>query len=63
MAYNAHLLLPPGMLFGTYLVGLRLFVGPIAETSALFAAFLTLMGLQFLLFAMLFDLENNRHLK
>lgn len=59
----AFLLLPPGFLFGLYLVGLRVFVGPIAETSALFAAFLTIMGLQFLLFAMLFDLENNRHLK
>lgn len=57
------LLFPPGVLFGCYLLGLRLFVGPIAETSALFAAFLTIMGLQFLLFAMLFDLENNRHLK
>lgn len=59
----AFLLLPPGLLFGLYLIGLRLFIGPIAETSALFAAFLTIMGLQFLLFAMLFDLENNRHLK
>ena len=59
----AFLLLPPGLLFGFYLIGLRLFVGPIAETSALFSAFLTIMGLQFLLFAMLFDLENNRHLK
>lgn len=59
----AFVLLPPGMLFGLYLIGLRLFVGPIAETSALFSAFLTIMGLQFLLFAMLFDLENNRHLK
>jgi hypothetical protein len=29
----------------------------------MFAAFLTIMGLQFLLFAMLFDQENGRHLK
>ncbi|MBK1718638.1 glycosyltransferase family 2 protein [Thiocystis violacea] len=57
------LLFPPGFLFGFYLVVFRIFIGTIAETSALFAVFLTIMGLQFLLFAMLFDLENNRHLK
>jgi len=57
------LLFPPGVLFGLYLLGMRLFVGPIAGTSAMFAAFLTIMGLQFLLFAMLFDQEQNKHLK
>ena len=54
---------PLGSLFGIYLLGYRLFVGPIAGTSAMFAAFLMIMGLQFLLFAMLFDQENGRHLK
>lgn len=57
------LLFPPGLLFGLYLLGHRLFDGPIAGTSAMFAAFLTIMGLQFLLFAMLFDQEQNKHLK
>lgn len=57
------LFLVPGMLFGFYLLMLRLFSGPIAETSALFAAFSSIMGLQFLLFAMLFDQQNNQHLK
>ena len=57
------LLFPPGFLFGLYLLGHRLFFGPIAETSAMFAAFLIIMGLQFLLFAMLFDQEHNNHLK
>ena len=57
------LVFPPGLLFGLYLVLLRLLSGPIAGTSALFAAMLTIMGLQFLLFAMLFDQEQNKHLK
>jgi glycosyltransferase involved in cell wall biosynthesis len=62
--YMAGLVMfPLGSLFGLYLLGERLFVGPIAGTSAMFAAFLTIMGLQFLLFAMLFDQENGRHLK
>lgn len=57
------MLFPVGFLFGTYLVIVRLLSGPIAGTSAMFAALLTLMGLQFLLFAMLFDQEQNKHLK
>ncbi len=57
------LLFPVGFLLGTYLVIERIVAGPIAGTSAMFAALLTLMGLQFLLFAMLFDQEQNKHLK
>jgi len=54
----------PGMLLGISLVIMRVIFGiPIAETSALFAALLSIMGLQFNLFAMLFDMEYNRHLK
>jgi len=56
-------LLPAGTLFGGYLLMKRLLFGPIAETSALFAAFLLIMGLQFLLFAMWFDMEYNKDLK
>ena len=62
--YMAGLVMfPLGSLFGLWLIGYRLFAGPIAGTSAMFAAFLTIMGLQFLLFAMLFDQENGRDLK
>lgn len=52
-----------GMLFGLYLVAHRVFVGPVAGTSALFAAFLFLTGVQLQLFAMWFDMEVNRDLK
>lgn len=56
-------LFPAGTLFGFYLTLKRLFVGPVADTSAMFAAFLAIMGLQFLLFAMWFDMEYNKHLR
>jgi glycosyltransferase involved in cell wall biosynthesis len=46
---------PPGLLFGLYLLVYRLMVGPVQATSALFAMFLFVSGLQFLLFAMWFD--------
>lgn len=52
-----------GSLFGVYLLGLRLFHGPVVATSALFAVFLFMSGLQFLLFAMWMDMEYNRDLK
>ncbi len=58
------LFLPIGLLFGFYLVIYRLFIGPAAATSALFAALFLISGLQFLLFAMWFDAEygrNQRH--
>jgi glycosyltransferase involved in cell wall biosynthesis len=61
--FAAFLLLPIGLTFGAYLLYYRLFFGPIAETSALFAAFLSIMGFQFLFFGMWFDMENNKDLK
>lgn len=54
---------PAGSLVGSYLFLYRLFVGPVTATSALFASFLTIGGLQFLLFAMWFDMEYNKNLK
>ena len=54
---------PTGALAGFYLFFYRIFSGPVSTTSALFAAFLVMSGLQFLLFAMWFDMENNKHLK
>jgi glycosyltransferase involved in cell wall biosynthesis len=53
----------PGAVFGLYLFFYRLFAGPIAPTSALFAVFLFVTGLQSLFFAMWFDMEYNRDLK
>ncbi|KMP12692.1 ribonuclease BN [Candidatus Nitromaritima sp. SCGC AAA799-A02] len=53
----------PGVISGMYLLLFRLFLGPVSATSALFSAFLTITGLQFLLFAMWFDMEHNKHLK
>jgi glycosyltransferase involved in cell wall biosynthesis len=56
-------LTPVGVVFGFYLLILRLLVGPVAATSALFAAFFTISGLQSLFFAMWFDMEYNKELK
>lgn len=61
---GALLLGVPGTLLGVYLVITRIFFDlPAAATSALFATLLSVMGLQFSLFAMQFDMEYNRHLK
>ena len=56
-------LFPSGVLLGLSLLGYRLLVGQVVATSALFAAFLTISGLQLLFFAMWFDMEYNRHLR
>lgn len=56
-------LFPVGIMFGLYLFWYRCFVGKVAATSALFAAFLTISGLQSLFFAMWFDMDYNKHLK
>ncbi len=52
-----------GTIFGFYMFFRRLLVGPVAATSVLFAALLIITGLQFLLFAMWFDMEYNKDLK
>jgi len=56
-------LFAPGALFGLYLVIHRMFVGTVAATSALFAVFLFVSGLQSIFFAMWFDMEYNRDLR
>lgn len=56
-------LTPIGFIFGCYLLIYRLFIGPVAATSALFAAFFAISGLQSLFFAMWFDMEYNKELK
>jgi glycosyltransferase involved in cell wall biosynthesis len=50
----------PGLAFGIWLAIHRIFVGNVAVSSAVFAALLLISGLQFLLFAMWFDMEDNR---
>ena len=53
----------PGLLLGLYLFVYRLFLGNVAATSALFAVFLFVSGLQSIFFAMWFDMEYNRTLR
>lgn len=53
----------PGMLMGFYLLLYRIFAGPVAPTSALFVMFLIMFGLNFLMFALWFDMDANRHLR
>lgn len=57
------LLFVPGVLFGLELLLYRMTGTRVTATSALFAVFLCVSGLQSLLFAMLFDMEANRDLK
>lgn len=54
-------LFPAGLLLGLYLFSHRLFLGPVSATSALFATFLFVSGLQSLFFAMWFDMEYGRN--
>jgi glycosyltransferase involved in cell wall biosynthesis len=62
--YTTGLLLyPAGVLFGLYLLVYRIVKGPVAATSALLAALLIISGLQFLFFAMWFDMDYNKRLK
>jgi len=60
---TGFVLTPIGVIFGFYLLIYRIFAGSVAATSALFAAFFTISGLQSLLFAMWFDMEYNKELK
>lgn len=57
------ILFPIGLFSGIYLIYHRLFVGLVAETTALFSSFVFIAGLQFLFFAMWFDMEANKDLK
>lgn len=56
-------LLVPGIVFGLYLFFYRLWSGPVSPTSALFAVFLFVSGMNSILFAMWFDMEYNRELR
>ena len=56
-------LTPTGFLFGMYLILHRILSGPVEDTSALFAAFLYISGMQSLFFAMWFDMDYNKKLR
>jgi len=56
-------LTPAGLALGAWGIAYRLLVGPIAPTTAIFAAFLCISGCQSLFFAMWFDLDYNKHLR
>lgn len=53
----------PGVIMGLWLLYHRIFTGRVEATSALFAVFMVVTGLQFLLFAMWFDMDHNKRLK
>ncbi len=61
--FFGSLLCPAGLALGLYLIVMRIVSGPIAGTSAMFAALLFISGVQFLLFAMWFDMDYNKHLR
>jgi len=62
--YTLGLLITPvGFLLGVTLFIYRLMGHGVAVTSALFAAFLVISGLQLLFFAMWFDMEYNKNLR
>jgi len=59
----AFILMPIGLILAIYLLGHRIFVGPVASTSALLATFLLVSGFQSLFFAMWFDMDYNKQLR
>jgi len=57
--FSGLLLWLPGFLLGIWLVIYRIFIGNVSVTSALFSAVLMISGVQFILFAMWFDMDYN----
>ena len=51
-----------GVALGLWLLWHRITVGAVSGASSIFSAFLITTGLQLTLFAMWFDMENNREL-
>jgi len=59
--YFSFLLLPLGLIDGIYLILKQYsFHGHVSGPQAILCALLLLMGMQFLLFAMLFDMEESK---
>ncbi len=59
------ILVPIGLLFGAYIFAAKLFIGwPVSPNSPLLDALLLITGIQFTLFAMLFDMqESNKSMR
>jgi hypothetical protein len=62
LAFGA-LLTGAGIALGVYIIYLRLSVGALSPNAAIFDAFLIIMGVQMLFFAMWMDMERNKELK
>ncbi len=60
--FFGNLMFVVGFVFSIYLLVTRFVVGPIQATSTIAAIFLVITGLQFLLFAMWFDMDYNKDL-
>ena len=52
-----------GIIFGSYVIYYRLFIGSLRDLTPLFSIFLFISGWQFTLFAMWFDMQYNKDLK
>ena len=53
-------LLPSGILFGLWIIIQKFYQISVSQNFPLLSAFITLMGIQFLLFAMLFDMQADK---
>ena len=53
-------LTPPGILLGLWIVYQKIYHLPVSPNFPLLSVFLTIMGIQFLLFAMLFDMQAEK---
>ncbi len=53
-------LTPPGLLLGLWIVYQKIYHLPVSQNFPLLSVFLTIMGIQFLLFAMLFDMQAEK---
>ena len=53
-------LVPAGVLFSLWILIQKLYYIPVSQNFPLLAAFITLMGVQFMLFAMLFDMQADK---
>jgi len=59
--YHASMvLLPAGVLFSLWILTQKWYQIPVSQNFPLLAAFIILMGIQFLLFAMLFDMQADK---
>ena len=56
---TSMILLPFGGLFSLWILYQKIYNNPVSQNYPLLAVFVTLMGLQLLLFAMLFDMQSN----